>query len=209
MKRALAVLILATVLCTPVLLHAQDKSLGFSVKAGPYLQTGQISLPLGTLEPYLGLDYMGLSMDITVPGISEVVTEETSMDVGASMFIPYAGVKFLLSNTGDTKPYVFGTFFKSFASVKFESGGESLLGDEVEDFIKDLLGFWGLKFGFGAEYAVSDHFSIGGEYGLNMFFMSGELEMALGDPGLEESIKMDVSASLKKTYVAVVLNFYF
>ena len=212
MKRALAILILATVLCTPVLLHSQDKSLGFSVKAGPYLQAAQISLPLGALEPYAGLDYLSLSMDVTVPGITELVTEETNMDVGASMFIPYAGVKFLLSTTGDTKPYVFGTFFKSFASVKFESGGESLLGDDIEDFIKDLLGFWGLKFGFGAEYAVSDHFSIGGEYGLNMYFMSGELDVALGDTGidgLEESIKMDVSASLKRTYAAIVLNFYF
>lgn len=214
MKRILALLILASVLCTPVFLHAQGKSLGFSVKAGPDLQAAQISLPLGALEPYAGLDYMSLNMNMEMPGISYegMETEDMTTETSASMIIPYAGVKFLLSTTGETKPYVFGTFFKSFASVKFESGGESLLGDDVEDFIKDLLGFWGLKFGLGAEYAVSEHFSIGGEYGLNMYFLSGELDMGVTESefnGYEESIKMDVSGSLKKTFVAVVLNFYF
>jgi len=213
MKKMIGIIVIMGMLAMPVISLAQT-SLGFSVKAGPDLQAAQFSLGSGALQPFAGIDYLSVSMSFNMPPIDLEGLDgglgqgDMEMDIGASMFIPYIGAKFFLSTTREAKPYVFGSFFKSFPSVKFEVGGEDALGEEGEDFIKDLLGFWGLKFGFGAEYAVSDHFSIGGEYGVKMHFYGAELNIEdMGD--LADEIQTEVSASLKQSYVAVVLNFYF
>ena len=214
MKKMIGFIVIMGVFALPMISMAQGTSLGFSVKAGPDLQSAQFSLGSGALQPFAGIDYLSVSMSFDMPAldlgeIGEGLGQaDMEMDIGASMFIPYIGAKFFLSTTREAKPYVFGSFFKSFPSVKFEVGGEDALGEEGEDFIKDLLGFWGLKFGFGAEYAVSDHFSIGGEYGIKMHFYGAEL--SIEDAGeLADEIQTEVSASMKKSYVAIVLNFYF
>jgi len=213
MKKMIGVIVIMGVLALPMLSLAQT-SIGFSVKAGPELQAAQFSLGSGALQPFIGIDYQSISLSFDMPPIDLEAVDlglgqgDMEMDIGASMFIPYIGAKFFLSTTREAKPYVFGSFFKSFPSVKFEVGGEDALGEEGEDFIKDLLGFWGLKFGFGAEYAVSDYFSIGGEYGIKMHFYGAELDIEdMGD--LADELQTEVSASLKQSYVAVVLNFYF
>ena len=213
MKKMVGIIVIVGVLALPMISWAQT-SLGFSVKAGPDLQAAQFSLGSGALQPFAGIDYQSISFSFDMPAIDlsdlgvDLGSSEGEMDIGASMFIPYIGAKFLLSTTREAKPYVFGSFFKSFPSVKFEVGGEDALPEEAEDFIKDLLGFWGLKFGFGAEYAVSDHFSIGGEYGIKMQFYGAKLDIEDGGD-LADEIQTEVSASLKQSYVAFVLNFYF
>ncbi|MFH1943271.1 MAG: hypothetical protein ABIL68_14305 [bacterium] len=134
------------------------------------------------------------------------------MNAGISLLMPYIGARFYLSTTKPTKPYVYGGFFKAFPSVNVKVDGESLLDDESEKMLKDILGFWGLKLGFGAEHKFNDWFGVGGEFGLKWLSTSANIEVS--DYYVEAydmflDIKADVSAALKHTYAAFVLNFYF
>jgi hypothetical protein len=198
MKRGILFLVLILVLSVPMMGFGQ--SMGFGVKMGPFMQTAQFMLPMGSIQPFAGVDYIGFSANAEMEG--------SELDASISMFIPHAGLKFFLG-TGQTKPYIFGNFYKAFASFTIEADGQPMLDEATEDFLKEFLGFWGIKAGLGAEYQVSDHFSIGGEWGLNLTKMSGALEdadlMAMGMEGLTTDIK----AALKASYVAFVLNFYF
>jgi len=171
----------------------------FTVKMGPALQTAQIGLPMGNLQPYIGLDYFSISASADLGDLGG------DLEASGSLLMPHIGAKLFLS-ANEVKPYVFGNFFKSFASVKVEADGEDMLGDEATDMIKDLLGFWGIKVGFGAEYSVNEKFSIGGEWGLNMLFAGAKIEADAADLGLD--LDTDIKASLKNSYIAFVLNFH-
>ena len=203
MKKTL-LLIIAVALVLPMTVQAQG--LIFSVKTSglDLMQGAQFSLPMGSLQPFIGLDYIGVS------STNEAVTEAK---MNANLFIPFIGARYYLNVTNATKPYLFGGFFKSFPSIKVTVDGEDVLDEETEEMLKDILGFWGIKLGFGAEYAVSDWFSVGGEFGFNLykFGMQGETEVwdpDIGDWGDWTTVENDVKAALKYTYAAFVLNFF-
>ena len=207
MKRIVTVIVMLVLCIAVVSVNAQSKN--FAVKlSGHDFQSADMVFGTGNFRPYVGLDYLSLGMDITLE--SEYMGDAT-LEMGAGLFIPHAGCRFLLSSANPTKPYIFAGIFKSFASVKMEIEDEDILGEDAEDMIKDLLGFWGLQLGFGAEYTVTDWFAVGGEFGFKMYRTGTELEMTgdLLDLDLEEAITADLTASLKNTYAAFVLNFYF
>lgn len=203
MKKTL-LLIIVVALVLPMTVQAQN--LVFSVKSMGLdaMQGAQFSLPGGVLQPFIGVDYIGIS------STNEAVVEAK---MKANMFIPFIGARYYLNVTNATKPYLFGGFFKSFPSIKVTVDGEDMLDEETEDLIKDLLGFWGIKLGFGAEYAISDWFSVGGELGFNFYNlgMQGETEIwdpDIGDFGDWTTVENDIKAALKYTYAAFVLNFF-
>lgn len=199
-------------LALPLLVLGQTKMMSF--KTGSALnESAQFGMDLGTFQPYLGLKYVAFkaNMELDLDG-SETGLELSSadVDVSAGLIIPHIGLRMLLSDN-DTRPYIFGEFFKSFVSEKFEVDGESMVEEDVEDFVKNILGFWGIKAGIGAEYKINENFGVVGEYGLSMYFMGGELEADASEfsEELTEEIKTDISASIRNTYVTVGLNFYF
>ena len=203
MKKTL-LLIIVVALVLPMTVQAQN--LVFSVKSMGLdaMQGAQFSLPGGVLQPFIGVDYIGIS------STNEAVVEAK---MKANMFIPFIGARYYLNVTNATKPYLFGGCFKSFPSIKVTVDGEDMLDEETEDLIKDLLGFWGIKLGFGAEYAISDWFSVGGELGFNFYNlgMQGETEIwdpDIGDFGDWTTVENDIKAALKYTYAAFVLNFF-
>ncbi|MBN2000284.1 sigma-70 family RNA polymerase sigma factor [candidate division KSB1 bacterium] len=157
------------------------------------------------------------------------------MEGSALLLIPHIGAKYFLGS-GDVKPYFFGNAFFSMPSVKMESSwkdeswyyednrqvdhdtdkGSEDLDEETEDIIKDVLGFWGITIGGGAEYFFSERFSIGGEYGIRLLFNSVNISGESGDSdpnGYGQSYRNEwegeLSASLRVTYAVVSLNFYF
>ena len=119
MKKMIGIIVIIGVFALPMISLAQT-SLGFSVKAGPELQSAQFSLGTGALQPFAGIDYRSVSLSFDMPPIDlegldgGLGQADMEMDIGASMFIPYIGAKFFLSTTREAKPYVFGSFFKSF-----------------------------------------------------------------------------------------------
>lgn len=202
MKRGILLITIILVLSVPMLSFGQ--SIGFGVKVGGHmLQTMQFMLPMGNIQPFIGVDFLGVSLNTETSALGSIPGTET--EISGSLLIPHIGLKFFMG-TGDAKPYFFGNFFKSFASVKAETDGTSMLGEETEDLIKDFLGFWGVKLGFGGEYAISDAFSVGGEWGFHLLKAGATQET---DVGMEQALETDIKAALKNSYVAFVLNFYF
>ncbi len=202
MKRGILLITIILVLSVPMLSFGQ--SIGFGVKMGGHmLQTMQFMLPMGNVQPFIGVDFLGFSFNTETAALAQIPGTETK--VSASLLIPHAGLKFFLG-TGDAKPYLFGNFFKSFASIKAETDGESMLDEATEDLVKKLLGFWGVKVWFGGEYTISDHFSVGGEWGFHLLNMKATMET---DVGMQQALETEIKAGLKNSYVAFVLNFFF
>lgn len=193
MKKTILILF-AFALILPVPTRAQ--SFVFSVKSSGLdgMQGAQFALTGGSLRPFVGIDYLGFKTEVD---ISDVTTE-----MGVSMFIPYIGARYYLNLANATRPYLFGGFFKSFPSIRMKVDGEDILPEASEDILTDILGFWGIKLGFGAEYAVSEWFSVGGELGLNLFKTGTTLDEA------DFGITTDIKAALNSTYAAFVLNFF-
>jgi len=178
----------------------------FSVKSGSELEEAQFGFVMGSIQPFIGVDYFSLSAKMDV--------DESVMKVGASMWIASIGAKMFIG-TNPTRPYIYAGFLKSFAGVNLTADGEDLLDDEALDPIKDLLSFTGFKVGFGAEYKINEHFSIAGEYGFYFYSTSTDLDGAdlgtiipdLGD--IAGDIEGKLSPSMKKSKGLIVLNFYF
>lgn len=195
------IILTAVALILPMTAGAQ--SFVFSVKSSGLdaMQGAQFSIPMGSLQPFIGLDYLGFS------SVNDAAVEAKT---AVNMLIPYIGARYYLNLTNATKPYVFGGFFKSFPSIKMTVDGDDTLDEETEDMIKDILGFWGIKLGFGAEYAVSDWFSIGGELGFNYYKLGTSIDTEIWDPitDMISTIQSDLSVALKYTYAAIVLNFF-
>ena len=123
------------------------------------------------------------------------------------MYVPNSGARVYLNSNltgGAVAPYLQGTFLKSFASVKVEDVEAELL-----DSIGELLSFWGFTLAFGAEYFFTDHFSVGGEYGLRYIKTSAKVEVEIDITEDPIALDSDLAISYGASYANVSVNFHF
>ena len=154
----------------------------------------------------------------------------TSFKGSAQLVIPRVGARFYLGSAA-TRFYLLGDIMLIIPAVEaraaektvyynpngtlrdtFESDEE--LTDEDKKSIHDALDFISLALGLGAEYALSEHFAIGGEYGLRIFFNSFEDEDEYeedfdGVVHYRDLWKSSTEAALGITYTSFSLNYYF
>ena len=239
----------------PFLLIAESPL--FSVRIGPKLQSSQIGLQIGSIQPYVGLDYLCMGLDasmketysVSLTDASPFLLAETSttgMEGNVRIWMPHVGLRYYL-NTNKTKPYLFANLFKALPSIDGkesfdltaydEQGNMAFVYSESEDLdkatkdmLEDLLGIWGLNFGFGAEYTVNEYFSIGGEFGFKMarssvsnknteiipleyyyyyyygYYSDYNFE-GLGD--VKSVAETDANVGLTFSYAAICVNFHF
>lgn len=57
-------LIIATAMLLPMLIAAQSPV--FSVRVGPIIQSSQLGLDMGSIQPYVGVDYLSMGFDATL-----------------------------------------------------------------------------------------------------------------------------------------------
>ena len=159
----------------------------------------------------------------------------TNYDGNAFLIVPHLGAKLFLGSKL-AKPYIFGDVFLALPSVKVTADGvmekweyrnldlirhttentTPYTGD-IKQTVKEILSFWGFSFGGGAEYFFSPNFSIGGEYGVRVIFDKAKYSERNADypdysypsDKFKNQWQTDVSASLKVSYAAVSVNFYF
>ncbi len=167
----------------------------FGVRPGSTVESAYFGPNMGTVVPFVGLDFLGVSLTVE------------DADVSASMYVPSFGARvYLNSNTtsGAVVPYIQGAFMKSFASVDLGEGTA-----DIENAIGDLLSFYGISVAFGAEYFFAERFSLGGEYGLRYFKTSADVSVDLDV--LDEPISVDsnLEAAYRASYAGVSLNFHF
>ncbi|NQT25726.1 outer membrane beta-barrel protein [candidate division KSB1 bacterium] len=225
-----SIYIIILILCLPLITNAEGTY--FSVKINPNIQQARIGMNMGNIHPFVGLDYLSVGAKVNIETTIEygyypyyTVDIEAEVEAKASLIMPTIGLKYYLSQA-TVKPYLVGSYIKSFPSIDLDAtldgDTESLIGDDEKDFIKELMSFWGFNIGFGTEWAINEHFSLGGEYGIRFIFISGEYEGEgmglLGSLGgllgggmidLGDELKTEVTGNLRSSHAAVVLNFYF
>lgn len=159
--------------------------------------------------------------------------ETDKLSASAFLVVPHFGLKMFMG-TKDVKPYLFGNVFLSIPSVSAESKSKDELWEyendqlmyhyvdseseamdkETEELVEDILSFWGITFGAGAEYFFSENFSIGGEFGIRLIFDKIEYgDKDSGEYGQYESYSQEwnteVNASFRMSYAVFSLNYYF
>ncbi|MFC1570029.1 hypothetical protein ACFL4L_07320, partial [bacterium] len=157
--------------------------------------------------------------------------ESIEFSGNAFLVIPNIGVKYTFSDK-EIQPYAFGSLFIGLPMVNIEGKGnyetwengeltETESNVEIPDLstleetVADILGFWGVSLGGGAEYFFHPQFSIGAEYGFKLVFDSATVNRETTNmdeqsmSGYQKTWNADVSASMRMSYAAMTLNFYF
>ena len=149
-------------------LMAQPPNLSF--KRGAPISRAQVllgarSLGSRTVVPNLSLGYFSVS---SKRSHSDDFGSGSS-DFSLHLFMPTVGVRLLSARTGDLRSY---TLAEVFFLLPVVSSSE-FSGDDKKE-VRDALDLLGLTLGFGAEYFVSDQFSVGSEASINLVYHSTE-----------------------------------
>ncbi len=230
-----------SILLVPALLissvgSAVAKEFYFGVRPQDTLQRAQFGFRSGEISYFGGLDVLGIGAKATYTdediwqdfydGIEHRSTNKVTMDGSATLLVPSVGARYSFG-ADDVRPYVQGSLFKALAFVRadaarvdreYENG--VLVYEDVDDWeldsegdaLEKLLGFWGVSLGFGAEYMVSERFSVIGEYGVRFVRLSTDFSANDGgDPEDDyyDSWQGEISGTIRMSQVGIGLNFYF
>jgi hypothetical protein len=161
--------------------------------------------------PYIGLQYFNAGFTVEDHGMrynnnGNLEPYIDKVEGSVAVFMPAIGAKYFIKHKQSIQAYVNASIFKPFISLTAESNGQN--STEV-DKTNDNLSFIGFNAGFGVEYFLSNQFSLGGEFGLNMLF--GSTETTSGNPTSQTDSysiykpKLDIGV----TYGKITLNYYF
>ena len=168
----------------------------FTVKPGLQINSFNVGVISGKLNPYIGLQFINYYTNRTVDDNGDKREYETSLHV----YLPVVGTKIRLLDNESLKTALNISVFKPIITGKKITDGE-----EDEDFKEDIkrVKMWGGELGFGSEYFFSSNFSIGGEFGVRLGFLKDSYKNDNGDYSWEEAVRANMS------YVSCSLNYYF
>ena len=197
--RKYSVLVILAVCFLATAVQAEKPPMVFGVKPGLIVQSSYFGLGYERVTPYLGIDWVGLSVN------------SDGADMSASLLIPHLGAKLFLKDyqkANTVSPYLIGDFFFSLPTISVDNYTRA-----EEDYVNDLLSFWGVGIGFGAEYFFSEHFSVGGEYGLRYLYNGVKEHEETHDDyyygPYVHKVNDEFSLAFKLTYAAISANFFF
>jgi len=207
-----------TIIMFGTTLFAQS-DFAFGVKPGIAINGAYFGVNInGSVVPFIGFDYFGVSGTIEETGeradysLNRLVEYKDTDEGSATIYNFGIGLKYFFMKVQSVKPYFTGSFYKPFISAEVKEDGETE--PEVNDAV-DGVSIWGLSFGFGTEYYFSENFSVGGEFGMRMFFGTFEQteKVTINDPSTGNDKETDrntnVDLNLQLTYSVVSLNYYF
>lgn len=178
--------------------NAESKAV-FGVKPGILIQSSYFGIDAKRWHPFAGMDLVAFAIS------------EDEYDASASVWIPHFGTKLYLQDpwqAGKVAPYIQGDYFFSIASVNVDDYGSG-----EEELVEEVLEFWGLGLAFGMEYFFSDHFAVGGEYGIRFLQDKvdehSETHYYGGGYSYEEHINDEFSVAFRMNYAAISANFHF
>lgn len=206
------------VICLSTAIYSQS-NFAFGVKPGIGLNGAYFGININkTIIPFVGLDYFGVGGSLEQTGLrydynlGQLVNYSDNNEASASVYNLSVGVRAFFMNIDDIKPYFTGTFFKPFISAEIKQDGE--IDQDVKDAM-DNLSIWGFSLGFGTEYYFSEHFSVGGEFGVRFFigsFNQTDKDYVYNpNTGNYQETNRDYNfdLNLQLTYSVVTLNYYF
>lgn len=212
MKKLL--LILAAFICCVYLSHAQ---LNIGITPSFVLNGFYVGYQFEDFVPYIGLQFFSVSTtfeetqkDYDYDGVLRIHNDKN--EISANIYMPYIGGKYFIIKKEALKGYLALGVYKPFVSVEEIDDGR--VNNDVESMI-DNLSIWGFEFGFGSEYFFNKQFSLGGEFGLRLFFYNSEYKdkTTIYNPNTQRSeestreLKNNINFSA--TYAKMSLNYYF
>lgn len=155
-----------------------------------------------------GLEYSGYSAevrDIYRDTSGHADSSKVSGALRYSIFLPQVAARYYFGGgdgseqEGGISPYVGLSAFYSIGATDYIYDGvrDTAM---IRQLNKELTGNLGGSVAFGAEYAFSPSFSIGGEFGLRL------VSIVLGDEPKSYTVQTEIGA---ETYAALCLNYYF
>jgi hypothetical protein len=167
----------------------------FSVSPGLNLNSANFAYKLGNFVPHIGIQLLNVN-------IKDLYTEDSyeyDYEYNINLIIPNIGAKYFIKETNSIKAFLSLNLSKPFLTGKYKYNGEV---DEDLNELLNRLKLFGGEFGFGAEYFFDEHFSLGGEFGLQYFRVN--YEESYGSDS-ENQLKANISP----TYSRITLNYYF
>lgn len=144
--------------------------------------------------------------------LNQVIQYSDETKFKGNVYIPNIGVKYFIIQKESLQAYLSACISKPLLSGKLTYDGEEE--EEFNDEIKNVR-LWGGEIGFGAEYFLDEHFSLGGEFGLRFlhakYKTSYETDFynpIIGDYQ-ETTVDYDYKFNLNPTYSKIALNYYF
>ncbi|MBN2090202.1 hypothetical protein JW964_11325 [candidate division KSB1 bacterium] len=198
----------ACLLCCFSIVSVSHGGLFFSVQPSfTSISGAQFGIRAGRFTPYIGFGFLSLSGNMSYEYEEEIwdgteyiyQTTTGEYKAKANLFIPSLGLRFSLRD-GDLVPYLCGSAFYVIPHMEFKEDGEPILTDDERREIRSLISTVGIYLGFGSEYCFSEHFSIGGEFGINFLANKAKAENLLDG---------DAFAAIGMTRALLSVNFYY
>lgn len=201
-------LVIASIICT-VLSFSTQAQFTFSASPGLNLNTASFGYRNGNFVPFVGIQFLNTNGSVEETGS---IYGDFSSSAKLNVFMPTIGLKYFAFEADDVHAYFTASVNTPIISGSGETDGSA--DPEIEETLDNIFVF-GLQAGFGAEYFFSEHFSLGGEFGLNYIRGAFEDEYTeyVFDPNTgmqnESTVERISKFGFNPTYTKISLNFYF
>jgi hypothetical protein len=206
MKTKYSVLIIAGL----AMISVSQAQLVFGVKPGLTANSAQFGFSTDGVIVFGGLEYFRVTETVEESGTNQEynysngypysnytsVYYSDKYETSVNIYAPYIGAKIPLGARKDRK---IGSYLTAIIGKPLIFGSGS-----SEQICKNLRA-WMLMAGFGAEYFISEDFSIGGEFGLRMLLVNYSEDEA----SYYSTYKYNLNIGVGITYSTIVLNYYF
>lgn len=192
----------------------------FSVSPGIQMNNASFGIKKNKFKPNIGLQILTGSTSLTESGqrfdynVGDIVNYEDKYKYSGVAIMPVIGLQYYIKESEKLKAYAAINFTKVFVSAKVEDSTNPNANTELKDIIKKI-NILGGQLGFGTEYFFDQYFSVGGEFGIRLFYINyiEEHEHSIYNPNTNETIesktKYKYDFSLNPTYAKISFNYYF
>ncbi|MBS3915973.1 MAG: hypothetical protein KG003_15860 [Bacteroidetes bacterium] len=192
----------------------------FSVSPGLHLNGATFGYRAKNFVPFIGFQTLGTKMNWSESGqrfdndLGQIVFYEDKYEAQVRASIPTIGIKYFFGKGDKLKSYGSICYSKVFLSGKVSDNTDPNANEEFQKSLKET-NINGVQLGYGAEYFISDQFSLSGEFGFRIISgkNSSERIVDVYDPSQSTYIQSKrttkQSAAISPTYTKLSFNFYF
>lgn len=207
-----------------------------SFQTGFPLNQTSFGVKIGALAPYGGIGMFRVSANYESSNTSwerdyyqghfyKYRERSSEFEGSATFLMPFAGLRYYVKQEkilayikGDIMfalPFIKGTnsgkrvYYNSDGTVSDRDEWSDNLTKKDEERFKDVLDFIVISPGVGLEYPLSDHFSIGGEFGMRWLLYNYEQNGSDSDEYWQSDWEEKMNATIGITYTSFSLNYRF
>ncbi len=192
----------------------------FSVSPGIQINNASFGFKKNKIKPNFGIQILTGSTSLTESGkrydydVQDIVNYEEKYKYSGLAIMPIIGLQYYFKESEKLSVFTTINFTKVFISGKIEDSTNPNANSELNDLVKKVNVVGG-QVGFGTEYFFDKYFSVGGEFGIRIFYANytEEHNHSVYNPNTGESVDSKINFkynfSMNPTYSKISLNYYF